>query len=614
MVGIFGLFCQEKNSFCSEKIEDLVAILKHNDSCSDIIMLDSGFMGTIELSSSKCRNGAVYDGHGSLAGVSRGHVNNKQEILGVSQSANSEDETHFFISLYKTKGIDFAKYVNGLFNVAINDEKKKRIIIINDRYGFYPLYYTLNNGMFAFASEAKFVLKATGITPRIDKDAVSEFFTFSYLLGDKTFFEGIKLMKPASIMVFNKAEDKIETKQYWNFSLSKRQFTTKDNLFEDFKRLMEKAIERSTRGFKRVGVFLSGGLDSRAIAAFASRSCAEVVAFSFGPKESFEQKIAKQVAERLNIKIVLEEIPPDFIAKYAEEIVYRGDGMIRIRDCHFIALLDEVKSMVDVVLLGTFGGELFGSKVTNELRYLKSKGEVISYIFKKYANGIRLEDFQKVFDDDFMKNGDNLLERFRETFDRIQFHKPEDIVEYWEYRNRQIRYIFQSFQYMNWFLETRHPFLDNDLVDFFALRLPFSLRLNESFLQKALNYCFPSLADIPWERTGAPLDSDPLTMWFGRVKLYLKSQISSILEKVSKGKIKLAPRDYRLYDYWLRTGSKDYVSRLLLYPRTLNRGVFKPSYIKQILQEHMNYLKNHDQLICDLVNFELLHRIFFESK
>jgi asparagine synthase (glutamine-hydrolysing) len=116
-----------------------------------------------------------------------------------------ESETQFLMNLYQRKGLEFAKYINGLFNVAISDEKKGRIIIANDRYGFYPLFYTLSKERFAFASEAKFVLRAANIPSKINKMAISEFFTLSYLLGEKTFFEGIELMKPASIMIFNSA-------------------------------------------------------------------------------------------------------------------------------------------------------------------------------------------------------------------------------------------------------------------------------------------------------------------------------------------------------------------------------------------------------------------------
>ena len=136
---------------------------------------------------------------------------------------------------------------------------------------------------------------------------------------------------------------------------------------------MKKAVERRVQNKKKVGVFLSGGLDSRIVAAFASEICENVITFTFGIENCPDRKIAEQVAERLGIENLFYEIPSDFIAKYSERIVSEGDGLIRIRDCHFIALLEKVRRLVDTVLLGTFGGELFGSKITKTLQNLKRK-------------------------------------------------------------------------------------------------------------------------------------------------------------------------------------------------------------------------------------------------
>jgi len=543
-------------------------------------------------------------------------IEKKDEIvktLNLSPSTYTDNETYFLVTLFKKRGLNFVRFINGLFNVAIYDAANGKIIIANDRYGFYPLFYTINNGKFAFASEAKFVLKAAKINPKINKESISEFFTFSYLLGEKTFFEGVKLLRPATIMVFDTINHKILTKQYWDFSIPQNQCDKHSDLFEEFKRLMKKAVNRAIKGADKIGVFLSGGLDSRALAAFASRSNVEVIAFTFGPKNSFEQRIARKVAERLKIKHICREIPSDFIAKYAEEIVYRGDGLVRIRDCHFIALLDEVRSMVDLVLLGTFGGELFGSKITKTIKNFKSKKDVINYLYKKNITVLPLSEYQRAFNDNLRDVGRNLFNRFYETFSQISFDKPEDIAEYWEYRNRQRRYIFQSFRYIDWYLETRHPFLDTDLVEFFALRLPYEMRLNEIFFQKALNYCFPCLSDIPWVRTMVPPGSSELALLIGRAKLFFKHKKDQILENALKGRVKFLPLDYRQYDQWIRTGSRDYILRLLLDSRTLSRGFFNPNYVKRILNDHINYKRNYDQLICDMVNFELLHRIFFDA-
>ena len=186
MPGIFGLACQKRDSICEEDAENLVKILRRRDYCTEKLMLGSGFFGTVELASSRGKNGAVFDTAASLAGISRGNVANKKEIIdafGASPPIPAQSETHFLMNLYQRKGLEFAKYINGLFNVAINDEKKERIIIANDRYGFYPLFYALNEERFAFASESKFILRAANIAPKINKKAISEFFMFSHRVG-----------------------------------------------------------------------------------------------------------------------------------------------------------------------------------------------------------------------------------------------------------------------------------------------------------------------------------------------------------------------------------------------------------------------------------------------
>jgi hypothetical protein len=88
MPGIFGLVCQKKDSLCEEYAENLVKILRRRDYCTEKLMLCSGFLGTVELSSLRGKNGVVFDKATSLAGTSRAKIVNKKEIidaLGASQ-------------------------------------------------------------------------------------------------------------------------------------------------------------------------------------------------------------------------------------------------------------------------------------------------------------------------------------------------------------------------------------------------------------------------------------------------------------------------------------------------------------------------------------------------
>ena len=626
MPGIFGCIDRSGNRVPEKMAIEMANSLKHEDSYVGEWILDSCLLGTVELEFLHNNLNLVTTEEKSLIGVSRGNVYNKRELsekLGIGCISSSPNDTQFLLELYKKKGLDFAKYLNGLFSVGIYDRGKDRVVVANDRYAHYPMFYSLNSKRFVFASEAKAILKDPLVIPRMNKIAIPEFFSFSCLLGDKSFFKNVKMMMPATTLVYDGAADRVRIRQYWDFAIPREKATSVDDLLKEFKKLMKRAVELMVQDRKEVGVFLSGGLDSRIVTAFASRTDANVITFTFGVKNCLAQKIGKEVADRLGIENVFYEIPPDFVANHAEKIVYKGDGLVRIRESHYIALLDKVRRRVSTVLIGTFGESLFGYNIKKELLGLERRAraakieEVTDYIFGNCLRGLPLSEYHDAFCDDFGKKAMSKLKNsFRKTLNSIVMNKNidsvQDMVDYWDYKVREAGVRGLSVQYMNWYLETRHPFLDNELVDFFAFRLPARLRLGEKFLQMAVNYCFPSLCDIPLERHGVPPDSPPLKVFVGRIKLFAKRRTRIAMERLSRGRLILKPVDYRDYGNWLRTGSKAYVEEILLNPKTLERGYFRQNYIKRIVEEHMMAKRNHDQLICDLINFELMNRIFFD--
>ena len=626
MPGIFGCIDRNGDPVPQKRAIEMASSLKHEEWYIDkFVILDSCVFGTVELESSHDKHNLVESKDKSLACVMRGNVYNKHELgeeFGTKWFSSCLNDARFLIESYENKGLDFVKHLNGLFSLAIYDRGADRVIVANDRYGFYPLFYSVNQEMFAFASETKGVLKSSITPPVINKTAIPEFFTFSFVLGNKTFFRNIKSMLPANMLVYDRLKNRLHARNYWDFTsrhdAHTREYKPLKTYLNEFKKLMKKAVERRVQDKERIGVFLSGGLDSRVVAAFASETDKDIVTFTFGVRSCLQRKIAEEVSRRLGVKNIFYEIPPDFVADYAEKIVYRGDGLIRIRDCHFIALLEKVRRKVDTVLLGTFG-PLFGWdrwEHASRLLTLRNKAEVINYLLRSYTTVLPLEEHRVAFTDIFYDEVTNkVAENFRRTVDQIGFDSALDMADYWTYRNHQQKYTFLAFQFMNWYLETRHPFLDKDLVDFFAFALPPKLRIDKMFLQKAVNYCFPSLSNIPLEHDGVPPDSHSMRFLLGDVEHFLKRKSRRIIERLSHGKYSfIKPLDYRQYSSWLRTGSRAYVLRILLNPKTLGRGYFKRDFIERIVREHMTARKNHDQLICDLINLELMSRIFFDMK
>lgn len=627
MPGIFGCIARSVDCVPEKIAIEMANSLKHEDWYVAKWISDSCLLGTVELDFLRRDDSIIYSDGDSLIGVSRGNIYNKQELsrkFGIRCTPFYLNDTRFIVELYEKDGLNFAKHLNGLFVAAIYDKEKDRIVIANDRYGYYPMFYSLSEKRFTFASEAKAILKDQLIIPKINKDAVAEFFTFSFPLGDKTFFCNVKKMFPANILTYDRTKDQIYHEKYWDFTLEKFDQTKPFRSYlKEFKKLMKQAVERRVQDKDEVGIFLSGGLDSRIIAAYASQSETPITTFTFGAKNCTEQKIASEVAERLGLENIFYEIPPDFIANYSKQIVYKGDGLVRIRDCHFIALLDEVRKRVHTVLLGTFGGDLSGrpaGRLSKELVGLKKRKQVINYLFRFYSTVLPVAAHQKAFTNGFFKETEGRVEKnFIRTFSEIQFSLPSDISDYWEYRNREPRYIFQNSQHINWYLETRHPFLDNNIIDFFAFRFPpdlrrkeiFGVHVEDVFLQKTLSLDFPSLSDIPWH--GYPPDASTLRLILIGGRRFIRKRILAMLEKLLQTRINAIYGDFRRYEDWLRTSSKAYTLDILLDPKTLKRPFFRQDFVTKMIKDHMNHKENHDQLICDLINFELLNRLFFEA-
>jgi asparagine synthase (glutamine-hydrolysing) len=631
MPGIIACINRADQKLPHNIAKDAVASMRHdNNFIVEECFADKSFLASVELADLFRKNNPLYDNGESLVGVSKGGFFNKDEIrqkFNITSNASCTNDTRFIVELYEKVGCDFVKYINGLFSVIILDKKENRVIVANDRYGYFPLFFGVNSDRITFASEAKTVLKGLVEIPELNEDAVPEFFAFSFLLGDKTFFKKVKKIPPAHLVVYEGNQDKFNFTRYWDFSLKTydRSIPLADYL-KEFNRLMKQAIERRVKDCDKVGVFLSGGLDSRVIAAFASELTIPVVTYTFGVEGCEEQIIAAEIAEALGLENVFFDIPSSFISDFANSIVYTGDGMIRIRDSHFISLLESIRGQVDSVLLGTFGGDLTcrpEGRLPNKLLKFRQKSQVIDFLFDYYTNIVSnvlpIHKHHEVFTGSFLSriNG-KTKERFVETFADIPFDSATDIGDYWEYRNREPRYIFHASQHMNWFLDTRHPYMDNDLVDFFAFRFPINLRRKEifgvtfedTFLQKALNQRFPNLSAITWH--GFKSDSNVLKVLAVKGRRIVQEKFARLLERILRRRVTTSTLDFRGYADWLRTGSRDFVLNTLLDERSLKRPYFREDFIRKVVADHLNYRADNNQLLCDLINFELMNRIFFD--
>lgn len=595
MPGLFGYFGNDNLDILAP---EMLSVLKHNENWFDgtFFYHKYGYHGLTDFKHSLHLNS--YKSNGKSINIYGNLYYFKNQKLEVNIGKT-------ILSFYNKSGLDFLKYLNGSYILSIYDNGT--LIVANDRIGSKNLFYCIKSKSLTYSSEIKAIFTNEEIKPKLNYDAVYELFTFSFPLSTKTYFEDIELLPPGSVLVINQNQFVIEKYYDITFQREKLKEYSLKELLNQFNILMEKTIGKQMEDKEKIGIFLSGGLDSRLIAGFAKRiadkSGKTIITFTLGSKGGIQEKIVSQIVKKLELENIFYEIPTDSIAEFSKEIVYKGDGTIRIRDAHFYSFLRDIRKKVDNALVGLFCSELFGEVITYDILDIRTKKELINYVYKK---NITLKINPKLF----LKNlpldiEERLKNNFLSTIEDIPYNNYDDIYYYWEIHQRDRRYILPLANYFNWFLDCRLPFVDKEIIDF-AFNLPLKLRFGKKFIHYANKYLFPNLANIPWEKSGVPPASKGIKTMIMRKKISLSKMLMDIIEKQSHGLIKFRASDYRAYSYFIKTGSKNYIN--YLFKQNQKDSILNFSNINQIFKDHIKSKKDYNQLICDLVQIKLLEK------
>jgi asparagine synthetase B (glutamine-hydrolysing) len=453
--------------------------------------------------------------------------------------------------------------------------------------------------------------------PEYNVKSIVSLFTFMHLLGNDTFFEGIELLPPASVLVYNVYDHSIHISSYWSYDLedkpAKFAHLPLEWLIEKFDAAMANSIRWRMGDHENIGIFLSGGIDSRILIGYAKeladKTNKRLHAFTFGTKNGYQHKPTCKVAKALGIKHSFYEIPADTIAKYAWEVVWNGDGHLMIRDAHFISLLQTIREGVDVVLTGYIGGILFGAHVTEAILKFSSKRELLDYKFERAKVGPMSDKAPSLFMDSLVSDFElSARESFEATINSIPSEVPYKVAYYWDLYQRGMRFLMPNSNYPRWYVFCSDAYVDNALLDF-ASSLPAELLMHKRFLRKVLEMRFPQLNDLGFEEA-PPLRASDWERFLFRLIRYAERRLVFAIQECSRGKILIRNRNYRAYDYWLRTDSKEFVKEILS-DSFYYQGLFlKQSAVEKILEEHLICKEDYNLLICDVLNLIMMHRYF----
>lgn len=552
-----------------------------------------------------------------------GEIYNYRELRAELQAKgywfHSQTDSEVLLNALAEWGPAAVNRLNGMFAFALWDRKERTLLVARDRYGIKPLYFRLTRDSFAFASEHKAFRALEGYDPGIDRAALLEYFTFQNIFTDRTLLEGVTLLPPGhyATLDLKQPQPTLERVQYWDFDFQEPEHPLSDEEYrEELKRLFKQAVDRQLISDVELGSYLSGGMDSGSITSVAARSFPYLKTFTCG----FDLSSASGLELAFDERAKAEAMSYHFKTEHYEMVLKAGDMERAMRPLAWH--LEEPRvgqsypnfyaaklagKFVKVVLSGAGGDELFGGYPWRYYRAVVNDN-FEDYIDKYYIFWQRLvsnSELKSLLGPIWKETQDV---RTRDVFRDVFRHHDDALASPETYINHSLYFECKTFLpglllvedklSMAHGLESRVPFLDNDLVDF-AMRCPVRLKLNNLSEVVRINENEPgNKRDIAFERTkdGKQILRDVMANWIP----------DDVTRAIKQG---FSAPDAS----WFRGDSIDYVRDLLLDRESRIFEFLDFAAVNRMVDEHLSGERNRRLLIWSLLSFEMFLRTHFSN-
>jgi asparagine synthase (glutamine-hydrolysing) len=524
------------------------------------------------------------------------------------------NDPEFCLYAYDEYGTSFVKKLNGSFNIVICNFREKNAVIINDRYGLRPIYYTINNGKLLFSSEKKAILQDSTFKKDLNDEVVADFFAFGEILGNKTFFRGIEVIPPATIFTYDYDRRNVLMEQYWNPHYEPDYTKSEDAFVEELIKSLKNAVKRRMKDNFRCGVTLSGGLDSRSVlGAIEKGKRKNIVTITFGIPGCDEAEIAEAVSRVVGTKHIFIPIDPnEVLTPYPERTVYLTEGVFPVHISHQCYAFEKFRSYVDVEFDGLAGALLSGGFLRKQVFKADTNEELLEIIMNR--NRVFSDDLmRRLFSDEYYNKIKHMpLQSAKNALENITGH-PANRYDYFMLKNHERRLNTKGgAEILRNTVEQVTPMFDNDFFDI-ILRIPPELRFQHRIYRKLLKKLAPELSKIPYNQTMIRADA-PLILWKpARLYQAAKGIFERRTWRISRGKIHLPnKRHYAPVDEWLRVNPnwRKFARDTLLSEDACIKDYCRQEFIETLIEEHESGKANHFAMINQLITFELFLRMF----
>jgi asparagine synthase (glutamine-hydrolysing) len=567
----------------------------------------------------------VFNEDKSIAVVLNGELYNYREVRADLEkrghSFRSASDTEILPHLYEEYGDEMMQHINGMFAFALWDSKRRRLLIARDRFGEKPLYWGVFDKTLLFASEPKVLLAHPSVRPSLNLQALRQYLSFDYIPAPLSIYEGISKLPAAHKLVIE--DGRVTVEPYWHLSYKTvSPIPSEREAAEHLQQLLADSVRMRLVSDVPLGVLLSGGVDSSAIAALAVRASSEAVktfSISFSEASFDESAYARGVAKFLGTDHHEERLSASLAANLVSEIGSWMDEPFSDPSLVPTYLLARfTRKHVTVALGGDGGDELFagypmyvghrwaeiykhvprvlrGGIIEPLVRMLpvKTKNLSLDYKATRFVMGVNYdtvarhhiwfgsftpEEQQRLLTPDALAQTDSDI--YRDARAMMEQCEEPDLIKQMQNLDTRL-YLAEDIltkvdrASMAVSLEVRAPFLDPRVAEF-AASLPTNYKLRgqktKYILKKAVDELLPRFVT----RRSKKGFGVPVAEWL---------------------KVKLRP-----------------LARDLLSPERVRRaGVFNPEFVSRLQDEHERGVANHRKLLWTLLMFELWHESFIAT-
>jgi len=627
MCGICGIFLFDKIQRVNrEVLSDMNRQIAHRGPDDDGFFVD----GNVGLAMRRLSIIDIRTGHqplsnedGSIWIVFNGEIYNhgelRKDLISRGHRYRTQSDTETIVHLYEEYGKNCVQYLRGMFAFAIWDRTRRSLFIARDRLGIKPLYYRHQGETFLFGSEIKTILNYPHVRPEFNRGTLAEYLAFGYIAGEETMYAGIHKLLPGHTLILDEDKRALQIEPYWDLNIQSDDGNRPyEHYVSEYRERLEDCVSSHLMSDVPLGVFLSGGLDSSAVAALTTKirqESVETFSVGYGEQRFSELPYARIVAEHLRSQHHEVHVNwGDFFQTLPRLIWHEDEPVVWPSSValYFVARL--AREHVTVVLTGEGSDEtlagytryawtLLNSRMDRVYRSMTTAGlrallrsaigvTPISAAYKRKLEHTFLgrdgASWPSFYFDNFYcafsaSDQDELLtpdakESAGDPYAGSMHYwngSSGDLLHrllYTDIKTYLVELLMKQDQMsMAASIESRVPFLDHALVEF--------------------------TATIPAKYSTKGMAG----------KCILKAAVADLLPEAIMSRKKMGfPTPW---EYWLKGPQLADLEHLLLEPRTLQRRLFRQEILQRLFAEHRSGARDHGSRIWRLLNLELWLRV-----